>query len=211
MGVLKRGILGGFSGKVGSVTGSSWKGIEVMKSRPLSVANPRTAGQTAQRDKMTNIVAFNANINAAVIKPLWDRFAVKKSGYNAFVQANIALFDAVVPTLWQQVKISMGKMAATQITTKSAHEATNTVSVDWNDDSGEGYKLESDQAFLVIQSVNSGKVYYGMENNARIQGNIEVTVDNLVLGDTLHLYLAFRRADGTVVSDTSFTSVVVAA
>ena len=48
MGILKQGILGGFSGKVANVVGTSWKGIAVIKAMPLSVANPKTAGQVAQ-------------------------------------------------------------------------------------------------------------------------------------------------------------------
>ena len=31
MGTIKQGILGGFSGKVGTVVGSSWKGISYMR------------------------------------------------------------------------------------------------------------------------------------------------------------------------------------
>ncbi len=40
MGIIKRGILGGFSNKVANVVGSSWKGINTMRALPLSVANP---------------------------------------------------------------------------------------------------------------------------------------------------------------------------
>ena len=49
MGTIKRGILGGFKNKVGSVIGSSWKGIDTMRSMPLSVANPNTAKQKTVR------------------------------------------------------------------------------------------------------------------------------------------------------------------
>ena len=31
MGIIKQGVPGGFSGKVGTVIGSSWKGIAVMR------------------------------------------------------------------------------------------------------------------------------------------------------------------------------------
>ncbi len=33
MGTISKGILGGFSGKVGTVVGGSWKGIDYMRSR----------------------------------------------------------------------------------------------------------------------------------------------------------------------------------
>jgi len=45
MGKISQGILGGFSGKVGSVVGANWKGINYMRAKAVSVANPRTDGQ----------------------------------------------------------------------------------------------------------------------------------------------------------------------
>ena len=44
MGKISQGILGGFSGKVGNVVGGNWKGIDYMRVRPASVANPQTNG-----------------------------------------------------------------------------------------------------------------------------------------------------------------------
>ena len=39
MGTIKQGILGGFSGKVGTVVGSSWKGISYMRGQAQNVKN----------------------------------------------------------------------------------------------------------------------------------------------------------------------------
>jgi hypothetical protein len=49
MGTIKKGVLGGFSGKVGSVVGASWKGIDYIRSLPASVKNPRTEGQVDRK------------------------------------------------------------------------------------------------------------------------------------------------------------------
>ena len=98
MAVIKRGILGGFSGSVGNIVGSSWKGIATMKAKPLSVANPQTAGQTAQRTKFAGIVALASQFLVSIVKPLWDRFAQGESGYNAFVKENIDTFVGTVFT-----------------------------------------------------------------------------------------------------------------
>ena len=53
MGKIAQGILGGLSGKVGNVIGGSWKGIDYIRIKPSSVANPRTVGQVNQRTKFT--------------------------------------------------------------------------------------------------------------------------------------------------------------
>jgi len=56
MGTIKKGILGGFSGKVGTVVGGSWKGIAYMRGQAQSIKNPRTERQVAQRNKLKFIV-----------------------------------------------------------------------------------------------------------------------------------------------------------
>ncbi|MCB1863960.1 MAG: hypothetical protein KDG50_00890, partial [Chromatiales bacterium] len=89
---IKQGILGGLSGKIANVVGSSWKGIAVLKSLPLSVANPNTAAQQAQRGAMTQIVAAARILLAALIQVYWNPFAQQMSGYNDFVKTNIATF-----------------------------------------------------------------------------------------------------------------------
>ena len=58
MGKISQGILGGLSGKVGNVIGGSWKGIDYIRIKPSSVANPRTVGQVNQRTKFTATLEF---------------------------------------------------------------------------------------------------------------------------------------------------------
>jgi len=211
MGKIKQGILGGFSGKVAGVVGSSWKGIAVMKALPLSVANPRTAGQVAQRGKFSNVVAFAGLILSGVIKPLWDRFASGKSGYNEFISTNINLFDAVLPSPEADLIISKGKMAATPIDSLSGAAGQNLVTMDWTDDSGSGFKLADDETYIVYFNANTGEIW-GVDYPAiRSAETLDFAFnENLSSGDVIHAYLAFRRADGTVVSNTSYATYVVA-
>ena len=203
--VIKQGILGGFSGKVAGVVGSSWKGIAVMKSLPLSVANPKTAGQIAQRTKFSNSVAFAGYILATVIKPLWDRFASQMSGYNEFVATNLALFAAWKPSVAASLIISKGKMAASAIATAGVTAASKDVVLTWVDDSDEGFKLAEDIAYVVIVN-ETQEVIEGFETVAtRELETVTVTMQaDAVAANTVNCYLAFKRADGTVVSNTSF-------
>lgn len=203
--VIKQGILGGFQNKIGSVVGSSWKGIAVMKSKPLSVANPKTAGQVAQRTKMTNIVAFSQAILATLIKPLWDRFASKMSGYNDFVQTNIALFANAYPSTPANFILSRGKMASTAIATSITDVSDGKTHITWVDDSGSGLKLAADHFYGLVynQTLNS----FGTLdlNCTREDAEAAFTMPaGTVVGNVVHTWIAFRRSDGTVVSDSSY-------
>jgi hypothetical protein len=205
MGVLRQGIFGSVSGKIGNLIGSSWKGIAVLKTMPASVANPKTAGQIAQRTKMTNVVAFAQLILATIIKPLWDRFSVQMSGFNDFVSTNLQLFGSDVPYPAENLVISKGKMDSTTITSAIAVQNTKDVTINWTDDSGSGYKLATDLAYIVAVNGTQSDVCAGGGLITRASGTATISFnDNMLLGDGLYLYLAFRRADGTIVSNTAY-------
>ncbi len=204
MAKIPQGILGGISGKIGGVVGSSWKGINVIKTKPLSVANPQTAGQVAQRTLFGNTVLFATLILATVIKPLWDRFASKQSGFNAFIQANIAYFENEVPEYDSGFAISKGKMDATPINTFIKKTPIAGWTVTWSNDSGVGYKLATDVAYVVIYK-SDGSFIGGYATSAvRSAGTVGVDAPSGVVttGD-FNAFLAFKRADGTIVSNSS--------
>ena len=89
MAIIKRGILGGFSNKIGNVVGTSWKGISVMRSLPQSVHNPKTEAQEEQRTNFAVASKLGSQLLDSVIKPFWDKRAIRMSGYNLWVQKNL--------------------------------------------------------------------------------------------------------------------------
>ena len=51
MGIIRQGANGGYSGKVGSTVGSSWKGIDYIKALPKKSSKPATQAQLEQQAK----------------------------------------------------------------------------------------------------------------------------------------------------------------
>lgn len=86
MGIIKQGILGGFQNKVGPVIGTSWKGINVIKSRPASVAYSNTELQQEQRTAMRQIAAYLRSFGLENVRLLNNNQAVRMSGYNRCVK-----------------------------------------------------------------------------------------------------------------------------
>ncbi|HEY1061659.1 MAG TPA: DUF6266 family protein, partial [Daejeonella sp.] len=66
MGTYKKGILGSFSGKVGTVVGSSWNGIEYMRSLPKPSSKAPTDLQMLQRAKLGMATGFLQPISALI-------------------------------------------------------------------------------------------------------------------------------------------------
>jgi hypothetical protein len=208
MGVIKQGILGGVLNKVGSIVGTSWKGIAVIKSMPLTVSNPRSAGQLQQRARMTNTVVFSQFILSQCIKPLWDRFSIRMSGYNAFTSANIAYFDAPSPFPREAFVFSRGKIAKTEQATSTVNIGTQKGTVTWLADGGQGFKLNSDMVYVVCQNHETGLVTASAEDATRADTSVVYNLpEGTVATDQLSTWLAFRRSDGTMVSNSSYSEV----
>lgn len=86
---LDKGLLGGYTGKLGTTVGSSWKGINVVRTYQPNVANPNSQGQQDQRNAFKQISQVASLLLGPIVKPFWDNKATRMSGYNAFIQANL--------------------------------------------------------------------------------------------------------------------------
>lgn len=85
---LDQGLLGGYSGKLGTTVGATWKGINVVRTYQPNVANPNTQLQRDHRYKFREIAQLGSFFLASMVKPFWDKAAKQMSGYNAFVSMN---------------------------------------------------------------------------------------------------------------------------
>ena len=205
MATIKQGILGAFSGKVGSVVGSSWKGIAIMKSRPASVANPKTAKQVIQRNKMTAAVGCAKEILPGVIKPLNDRFVSRMSGYNSFIQMNIGCFENGVLAKPADLQISPRVNKAQLIDAIADEAELEKGKATFDSDAGTGFALGDDVCYMVGYQVESGKVWGGLCDGVRSDGIVlfDMPIDRAEGSGMCHLWFSFMRADGTVVFATT--------
>ena len=88
MGKIKQGILGGFSGKTGTVVGSSRKGISVIRGIAPSIAQPNTEAQLAQRLRFSVVGKFLHPL-VPFLRIGFKKGAVKMSGVNAAMSYNL--------------------------------------------------------------------------------------------------------------------------
>ncbi len=211
MGVIKQGILGGFSGKVANVVGSSWKGIAVLKSLPLSVANPKTAGQVAQRGAMTTIVAASRLLLAALLQPYWNPFAQRMSGYNAFVKENIATFRTAGFTDFSDFFSTRGSLLGVVVTGAVGDSGDSDIDVTWDDNTGTADALGTDE--VVITYYNDTQDYWVVDagNAIRSAGTINIADALIATNDALKVYTSMSRPDISKVSDSVYNAVAVAA
>ena len=202
MGVIKQGILGPFSGKVGTVVGAIWKGIGTIRALPASVANPRTEGQVNQRTKFTAVVEF-LQPSLAFVQQGFRFYAKGMSAYNA-AQSYI-LKNAITGTSpnfsvdYANALVSRGKLEGVQGGT--AEEASGNLTVTWTDNSAFGNARPDDKVMLLIYNTTQADAKSVLEDAAvRETATISTSV-TATSGDILQVYLAFQSADGGMVSD----------
>ena len=78
---IYKGILGGFSGKVGTVVGATWRGIDIMRSRPKRTNRIPTLGQAEQRERFSLIIDFLSGIRP-LLRSFFGQPAAEKSKSN---------------------------------------------------------------------------------------------------------------------------------
>ena len=154
MGTIKQGILGGFSGKVGTVIGSSWKGQAVMRGIALHIANPKTDKQIAQREKFAVVSKF-LNSMAQFIRIGFKNFAIGMTQVNAAFSYNIKnATQGTYPNIaidFPNALVSRGNLPPA-LNDAAASTVAATVAFTWLDNSSEAGASDTDTSLIVIYS-----------------------------------------------------------
>lgn len=207
MGIIRRGILGGFSGKVANVVGSSWKGIAVMRALPLSVTNPRTVGQVEQRSAFSLVSKFASSILTTWVKPLWDRSAQSMSGYNAFIQQNVDVVKSDEKLIISNLTMSKGKLGVTPVSATIA-SGSKVIDISWSSYSSGSYQMSTDKMYLLVFDDENKLIYSTSGESERREEALMINNVETTSGKTYTIVSTFAREDGTIVGDASVLTAV---
>lgn len=145
---LDQGLLGGYSGKLGTTVGATWKGINVIRTYQPNVANPNTQLQSDHRNKFREIAQLGSFFLASMVKPFWDKGAKKMSGYNAFVSMNTkAMRDELQ---FDPLKFIIGNGQMGHPTYEVSLESEeNRLDIGWDKDEQVLYGQPTDELFVI--------------------------------------------------------------
>lgn len=204
MATFKQGILGGFSGKVGGVIGSSWKGIDTMRSQPSSVTNPRTNAQVSNRTRFKSVSQLAAAMLTTIVKPLNDRFAQKMSGFNDFCQRNASAFDALGAFVPANLVLSRGKLSAPAELVQGV-SPYSMVDIQYSNVLSGSFDAASDKVYAVVIGKDGEVLGVSSGIGTRDSNNVFVpTPEGRSAANPGYVFLSFLRADGTQVSNSSY-------
>lgn len=209
MGTINKGILGGFSGKVGTVVGGTWKGISYMRSMGNKKTSKVSDAQLEQQAKFGLMIKFIRKFTP-LINTTFKDFANGITAPNAALSFNIRNGIAgVYPSFsiaYNLILLSRGYLLNATSPSATAG-ATGIVNFHWTDNSGNGMAKADDKAILIIYAPDTDEAVYTMAGANRSAGADSLTVHSFS-GKTVQTWLAFVSADGKNISDSVFTGAV---
>jgi hypothetical protein len=204
MGSIKKGILGGFSGKVGTVVGGRWKGIDYIRSMPVG-NNSSSPAQQAQRAKFALVATFIRALGALV------EFSFKDVG-QYMTSMNSALSNALKNAVtgeypdfqidYSLVQVAKGSLP-NATSPAAAAQAGGRIGFTWTNNSGTGQAKATDKAILVAYLPGRNECIF-TQTADRSAGAAVLDVPSFA-GREVHTWLAFITEKGEDVSPSVYT------
>ena len=196
---LTNGIFGPFTGKVGGVVGSSWRGMPILKTAPKESTKKPSPAQLLQRAKFSFAMAF-----LYPIKPfLAERFG-KMEGTKApfdlalsyHLKEAILMEDDMLLMNYPKVCISKGHLRGLEVTAASLQSA-NILTLQWTNNSAQSFASGGDLLTVAVY-VPSATSFFFFENIAlRQDGTTQLTLPEEAVGVEIHCWGTFVTFTGS--------------
>jgi hypothetical protein len=206
MAKFNKGILGGFSGTVGTVVGGNWNGIDYMRSRPtIRNSNPSTA-QQVQKAKFAVAAQFLSSMKTLLMISFKD-FGKKMTGHNSALSYTLKnAVKGVFPDF--EIDYNLARIARGSLPNGSSVAAAATdpgkISFKWTDNTGTGIAKATDKAILVAYHAASKTATYTIGSAVRSAGLSVLDVSGLK-GEDVETWIAFISDNGKDVSSSVYT------
>ena len=197
MATFEKGILGGFSGKVGNVVGSRWRGKNVMRSLPQRGNYTPTEKQEEQRLKFKTVIGF-----LTPLVGILSRFFGSPQGDKS--RANLAtsyhLKNAVLETPegmvmdYAKVLVSKGELRGIASGTVAA-AAGNILNFGWQDNSGQGKATATDTLMVVVYAPDLNLFFTDTSVAARDAASASVTLPDFMASFEVEVWASFTKPD----------------
>lgn len=212
MGTISKGILGGFSGKVGNVSGANWNGINVIRSLPGKRAKSTNQVILAQQARFKMAVAF-----VQAFGDLWTlTYSLRTVRMSSKNRALSHLLNNAVVGNYPDISIDFSKVLISSgnlpgvIAVKAVSTEAGQVEFSWTDNSGIASARPDDQSILAVYDPVTGHAVYTAAGALRGAGKAVLDAGNLK-GAVVHAYVGFISKTGNKVANSIYTGEVTIA
>lgn len=209
MGKFQVGILGGFEGKVGTVVGGRWKGIDYMRHKGRRSTKPPTQAQLDHQAKFTLVTKFIHRFSLLTMRSFKE--TPELTGTNvAFAYNYGRAIVGAYPSYrldFSQVALSIGDLQNAILPT-SAAAGSGKIKYDWQDNSGDTLASADDIAILAAYCEETNQAIFTMAGAARSAKTDTLNVGNFT-GKTVQTWVSFVSKDGKLYASSIYTGEVI--
>jgi hypothetical protein len=208
MAIYRNGILGEFSGTVGTVVGSSWKGIPVIRKKPVRKQTADTVLQKQHKAKFALMTKF--------LRPLTDLFnqtfrnsAIGMSCYNKAFSENSQAITGDYPAIgidYPRIVLSKGRLPLGEPPTISS-PGEGKLFLSWKTGDGINRYLTSGSAFIAAYSEELSRWIVGQYPISESQRSCMLDVSPFK-GKSAQTYIGFISKGCKKVSESRYMGVV---
>lgn len=202
MATLSKGILGGFSGKVGPVVGANWRGMDIIRSRPKSSRRTPSERQLEQQLKFKLAISFLQPIKS--IQSLYFGMGSGvKSRVNLAVSYTISeaiqMVAGLPELIFNKVLITRGELTSFQNAVLTTQPG-GVLHLEWEDNSTQGDAAPTDQVSIVCYcaELKNWEIYEGIVMRSDLMA--DVTLPAYCLGKTMEVYAFLNNEKQTAAS-----------
>lgn len=206
MGKLQKGILGGFSGTVGTVVGSNWRGKDIIRSRPKSSGKAPTEAQLLQRLKFKLVIGFVTPLQSIQRQFFAGNSGVKSRMNKAVsyhIREAVEVLNGEPFLVYSKVLITKGDLAEPQNAVVTA-AAGGHLNYSWDDNSGQANAAADDVFCTVVFCEELGTFALYDSSVTRADALAAQSVPGTMTGKPVQVYCYFRNSVGASASNSAY-------
>ena len=206
---LINGIFGPFTGKVGGVVGSSWRGMPILKTAPKESTKKPSPAQLLQRAKFSFVMAF-----LHPIKPfLAERFGKMEGTKAPFdlalsyhlkealkVDGDMLLMD------YPKVCISKGHLRGLEVSS-AILQSGNILEINWANNSAQSFASAGDILTVALYVPNVASFYFFENIALRQDAKVQLSLPEEAVGEAIHCWGTFVTFNGSRAATSSYFNV----
>ena len=170
MGTFRKGLLGGFSGTVGTVIGGNWNGIDYMRSLPV-IRKKQSSAQEVQRLKFSLAAKFLRSMKPLLMLSFKNTNGKMTGQNNALSYTLKNAVTGVYPDFEIDYKMALvARGTLPNAYTPVAAAEASAVRFTWESNEGLGSATGTDKAILVAYHPPTGSSYYTIGDANRNSG-----------------------------------------
>jgi len=209
MATFEGGILGGFKGKVGAVVGSTWRGLNVMRSKPKKSGKAPSEDQAIQQERFKLMSGFLSPISS-ILDSYYGNSASEKSRFNLAMSYHLKeAIAGISPNLeidFERVDLTKGKGLKTKNATVLANASG--IKFSWLNNAAVNSSDADDLALVMV--FNPDKNEFITEKTAVTRADLTYTLDvpEEFAGDEVHCWISFVNPKGKSANNSTYLNTV---